>query len=91
MRVVSRDATWQDKLWAGRVSLVYHGMVCVVVVLLAMIRFAPMLVSVAFLLPMCKTLAGVLRRPIKLNIPRLGFIELGFTAAFALVMLLAFR
>ena len=91
MRTVSPDATWHNKLWAGRLTLAYHAMVFIVVVALTIIRCTPMLVAVAFLLPMCKTFAGVLMRPSKLNIPRLGFIELGITAAFALVMMLAFR
>jgi hypothetical protein len=79
------------RLWAGRATIGYHALVVVVVVLSAFIGWVPLLIPLAFVLPMCKVVAGVATRPARLNIPRLGFVELGFTVAFALIVLLAYR
>ncbi len=79
------------RLWSGRVSLLYHAIVAALVAIFAAMNWLPALVPIAFILPMCKVIGGVLSKPKRLNIRRLGFIELGFTIVFLVVILAAFR
>ena len=88
-RSVPKD--WVDKLSAGSVSIAYHAMVFCAVALAAFLQWVPLLVTVAFILPMCKVMEGVLTKPARLNIKRIGFIELGFTVAFLLIVVTAYR
>jgi 4-hydroxybenzoate polyprenyltransferase len=81
----------QARLESGRACILYHVSVAALVAIFAATRWLPALVPVAFLLPMCKVIVGVLNKPERLNIRRLGFIELGFTLAFVLIMLMSFR
>ena len=90
-RLVEPTMHWLEKLWAGRVTILYHAVTLLVVALLAAIGFMPALAAIAFALPLCKVVGGAITRPARLNIPRLGFIELGTTIAFAAVVLLAYR
>ena len=90
-RTVEPVASFRARLWAGRVTLAYHTMVLLVVALLATIGVLPALAAAAFLLPMCKVVRGVFTRPARLNIPRLGLIELAITAAFAFIVLAAYH
>ncbi len=78
------------KLWAGHVTLAYHLLVLIIGALLASIGLVPTLAAVSFWLPTCKVISGIMSRPSRPNLPRLGFIELGFTIAFALVVLAAY-
>jgi hypothetical protein len=79
------------QVWAGRVTLGYHALVLFVGATLAAIYYVPALTAVAFLLPMCKVVAGIVTRPTHLSLPRLGVIELAVTLAFALTVLAAYR
>jgi hypothetical protein len=81
----------QARLWSGRASILYHAVVAAFVALFAAMNWLPALVPLAFILPMCKVIGGVLTKPERLNIRRLGFIELGFTFTFVLIILAAFR
>jgi len=90
-RVVAPTARWLEKLWVGRVTILYHAMALIIVTLLALIGTLPALAAAAFALPTCKAIGGVTTRPARLNIPRLGFIELGVTVVFALVVVAAYR
>jgi hypothetical protein len=47
--------------------------------------------AVAFIPMVCKAIGGVVTSPSRLNLRRLGFIELGFTMVFALVILIAYH
>lgn len=90
-RAVVPTTNWFERLWAGRVTILYHALVLIAVALLAASGIVPALVAVAFILPMCKVLGGVATRSARVNLPRLGLIELSVTVAFALVVLAAYR
>ncbi|MDE3091880.1 MAG: YwiC-like family protein, partial [Chloroflexota bacterium] len=90
-RAVSPTARWTERLWAGRGAVAYHALLLVLGALLALVGTLPALAAAAFALPMCQVLGGVVSRPVRLNIPRLGFVELTVTTVFALVVLAAYR
>ncbi len=90
-RAVALTANSFDKLWAGRVTILYHALALIAVALLAANSIVPALVAGAFVLPTCKVVGGVMTRPARVNIPRLGFIELGVTIVFAFVVLVAYH
>lgn len=90
-RTVTLTSKWFQKLWAGRATILYHTLVLIAVVLLAANGIVPALVVAAFALPMCKVVQGVLTRPSRLNIPRLGLIELVITATFTFIVLVAYH
>ncbi len=79
------------RLWSGRASILYHAIAIALVAIFAAIQWVPALVPIAFILPMCKIIVGVLDQPERLNIRRLGFIEVGFTLLFLVVILWAYR
>ncbi len=83
--------TFAEKLWAGRASIVYHALVFALVAYCAATGALPALTVIAFGLPICKVIGGVLRQPARLNVRRLGFVEMGFTVAFVAVMVWAYR
>lgn len=89
-KAVSPLADLKSRLWAGRVTIAYHAMVIVIIGILTMQGWLPAIILVAFALPFCKVMSGVITRPVRLNIPRLGIIEMAFTVAFALVVLAAY-
>jgi hypothetical protein len=82
---------WGPRLWAGRVTIAYHAVVILLVALLALIGWAPALAPIAFVPAFCKSVGGVVTRPARLSLRRLGLVELVFTVAFAFVVLLAYR
>lgn len=82
---------WVGKLRAGRVAIAYHVWAVAMIALAASIGWVPVLVLLVFILPMCKVMGGVLANPARLNIKRIGFIELGFTLAFLLIVVAAYR
>ncbi|MBI4787098.1 MAG: YwiC-like family protein [Chloroflexi bacterium] len=90
-RLAKSDARWLARLWAGRVTLAYHAMVIALVALFAMLGMLPALAVIAFVPMVCKAIGGVMTQPARLNIRRLGFIELGLTVVFAVVVLAAYR
>ena len=83
--------TFGQKLWAGRVTLAYHATVIALVFVCTLMNWIPGLIFFAFILPMCKAFGGVLTRPARLNIRNLGFIELGLTLAFLVIVIAAYR
>jgi len=89
-RAVPPTASWLVRLWAGRMTMAYHAAVIIAVGVLAIEGWLPAIILIAFALPFCKVINGVLTRPIRLNIPRLGMVELVFTVAFALVVVIAY-
>ncbi len=82
---------WSALLWAGRVTLGSHLLVLVIVASFAILGIVPALVPIAFIPVVCKTIGGVATSPSRINLRRLGLIELGFTAVFALVVLMAYH
>ena len=90
-RVVTAGASARERFWAGRGTIAYHAFALVVVALLALLGRVPALAAAALFLPLAKVVAGVASRPVRLNIARLGFIELGVTVAFAVIVLAAYR
>ncbi|HEX7588382.1 MAG TPA: hypothetical protein VF478_08720 [Anaerolineae bacterium] len=74
----------------NRVTLAYHILLLLVGESLAAIGFLPALAAAAFWLPMCKVVVGIVTRPARLSLPRLGVIELGITLTFALVLVAAY-
>ncbi len=90
-RLAKSALDWRSLLWAGRITLVYHFLAIGGVVLFAVFGFVPALAPLAFVLPMCKTVGGVLKPAARLNMRRLGLIEVGLTTFFALVVLFAYR
>ncbi len=89
-RLAQSAASWRARLWAGRVTIIYHVLAVGLIAAFALLRFIPALVLLAFVLPLCKAIGGSLTRPARPNLPRLGFIELGVTTVFAVVILLAY-
>jgi hypothetical protein len=89
-RAAARVSGVRARLWTGRATLAYHALLLLVGASFAAIGFVPALTAVAFCLPMCKVVAGIAARPARTSLPRLGFIELGVTLAFALVILAAY-
>jgi hypothetical protein len=90
-RTTTTTASFGARLWAGRATLGYHAMVLLMVALLAAIGMLPALAAAAFVLPMCKVVTGVFTQPTRLNIPRLGLIELVITVTFAFAVLAAYH
>ena len=90
-RAMQSTASSRARLWAGRVTILYHAFGLIAVALLAASEIVPALAAAAFVLPMCKVVQGVFARPARLNIPRLGLIELAITATFAVIVLAAYR
>lgn len=90
-RVVPPDATWRAHVFAGRVTLAYHALAFALIIAFAVICWLPALVVIAFAPAVCKALGGVLTRQARLNIRRLGFIELGLSIAFSLIVFIAYR
>ncbi len=90
-RIVLQPPSLQARLLSGRVSILYHAIVAALVLIFAAMNWLPGLVPIAFILPMCKVIGGVLNKPERLNIRQLGFIELGFTIAFVFIIFGAFR
>lgn len=82
---------WSTLFWAGRVTLAYHLLVLVLVAAFAILGIVPALAPIAFIPVVCKTIGGVATSPSRLNLRRLGLIELGFTVVFALVILMAYH
>lgn len=89
-RAIKAGANWRERIRAGRATLTYQGMVTALALVLALVGFVPALAAVAFLPAMCKAIGGSMVVPARLNIRRVGLTELGFTAAFALMILIAF-
>ena len=89
-KAVAPSADLKSRLWAGRVTMAYHAMIIAIVSILILQGWLPALILIAFALPLCKVVNGVITRPMRLNIPRLGIIEMVFTIAFALVVLMAY-
>lgn len=90
-RLVRVSDHWGERLWAGRLTLAYHISVFVLIAAFAILSIVPALAPIAFIPVMCKAVGGVIMSPSRLNLRRLGFIELGFTIVFALVVLTAYR
>ena len=90
-RLVMANATWTTRVWAGRITLAYHALVFALIGIFSIFGFVPALVLVAFAPAMCKMVGGVLNRPARINLKHLGFIELGLSITFALIVLLAYR
>lgn len=90
-RIILQPPSFQARLWSGRISFFYHAIIAALVLIFAAMNWLPALVPVAFILPMCKVIGGILNKPERLNIRRLGFIELGLTIVFVFVILGAFR
>jgi hypothetical protein len=82
---------WVECVWAGRASIIYHTIVFALVAYFAATGALPALAAMAFVLPMCKVIGGVLTTPARLNIRRLGFIEVGLTVVFVAAILWAYR
>lgn len=90
-RLVRVSDPWTARLWAGRLTLVYHLLVLALVASFAGLGILPALAPVAFIPVVCKAIGGVVTSPSRPNLRRLGFIELGFTMVFALVILIAYH
>lgn len=90
-RAVSPTAGLAARLWAGRTTIAYHTAVLIAIAILAIGGWLPAIILIAFALPFCKALNGVLTRPARLNIPRLGWMEVAVTSVFTLVVLVAYN
>jgi hypothetical protein len=86
-RAVSLSADLKSRLWAGRTTLAFHGLVFLFIGVIALQGWVPAIILFAFALPLCKVVNGVITRPVRINIPRLGITELALTVVFALVVL----
>ncbi len=89
-RLLKAGADWRSRLWAGRVALLYHLLAIAAVLVFAALHLVPALVLAAFALPMCKVIGGIFSPATRVNIRRLGFIEVGLTTLFAIVVLIAY-
>lgn len=90
-RVVTPNADWRARVWAGRVTIIYHAFAFALIAAFATLGFLPALVTLAFVPALCKAIGGAMNRPARLNIRHLGFIELGSSILFAILVLLAYR
>ncbi len=90
-RLVHTGDNWAVRLWAGRVTLAYHLLALLIVASFAILGIVPALAPLAFIPMVCKAVGGVFTSPARPNLRRLGFIELGLTTVFALVILLAYH
>ncbi len=91
-RLIKPSAGWGERLWAGRLTLAYHMLVLLGVLVFALIGLVPALVVLAFVPMMCKAVGGVITAPApRINFMRLGLIEIGATSLFALALLLAYH
>ncbi len=80
-----------ERVAAGRVTLLYHGVAIGIVAVLALVGWVPALAPIAFVPTLCKAIGGVMARQERPNLPRLGFTELWFTIGFAAIILWAFH
>ena len=90
-RVVTPNADWRARVWAGRMTILYHAFAFALIVAFALLGFLPALVTLAFVPALCKAIGGTMNRPARLNIRHLGFIELGSSILFAFLVFLAYR
>jgi hypothetical protein len=90
-RLARVSDNWSALFWAGRVTLAYHLLVLAIIASFAILGIVPALAPIAFIPVVCKTIGGVATSPSRLNLRRLGLIELGFTVMFALVILIAYH
>ncbi|MBI5301636.1 MAG: YwiC-like family protein [Chloroflexi bacterium] len=89
-RAVAPNAPWRVRLWAGRQTILYHALAFALIGACTVVGWVPALALAAFAPAMCKMLGGVLNRPARINLKHLGFIELGLSGAFALIVLVAY-
>jgi hypothetical protein len=77
-RLTTPASNWRARLWAARAPILYTIIALIIVGVLAM------------LIPLPKVLIGALERPTRVNLPRLGVIEIAHSLAFMLLMMWAF-
>ncbi len=90
-RLVRPEDSLMQRLWVGRATISYHVLTAALVAGMVAVGVAPALVVLAFIPMFCKAIGGVAAIPQRrLNMRRLGFVELGLTVYFALFLLAAF-
>ncbi len=77
---------WREKLSIGKVNLIYHAAVLTVVAVLAAVRFVPIFVVVAFVPMVAHGVYGTLSLSTKVHFKRLGFLLLGQSIVFGILL-----
>lgn len=91
LKLVKPEARVFARLIAGRMPIIYSMTALVVVGLCVLLGWVPALVLTAFLLPLVKVIVGAFERPARPDFPRLGIIEVVYSVAFTIIIVLAFR
>lgn len=90
MRLVPPASNWRTRLWAGRAPILYNLIVLAIVAVFVVFDWVSPFALGAMFLPLLKSIWGVLNRPARLNIPRLGIVELVVSIMFAVLAVMTF-
>lgn len=77
----------EDKLSAGKLNIAYHLVVVLVVVILAVYHFTPTMVTLAYVPMVLHALYGTIQLHRRVKFKHLGFLLLGQSIAFAVLLL----
>lgn len=89
-RTTKAALSWQQRLWMGKYTILYYVSGIALVLFLAWAGLVPLLAPLAFLPALAKVIGGVLEVPGRLDMRRLGLVEIGSTIAFGLLVLVGF-
>ncbi len=89
-RMTTPASNWRARLLAARAPILYTIIALIIVGILAMLGWLSAFAILAMLIPLPKVLIGALERPTRVNLPRLGVIEIAHSLAFMLLMMWAF-
>ena len=90
-RVTTVMSDRRTRLLAARAPIIYSLVSLITVAILFLGGWLPTLAFIAMWVPVPKILIGALERPIHVNMPRLGMIEIVHSVVFMLLVLWAFR
>lgn len=82
--------SWVDRLYAGRVTIAYHVVMVLTVLLFAVTGSVPLLLSLAFVPAMVKAVNGTMQWTRRPNLKHLGMVEAIHAAVFAIVLITAY-
>jgi hypothetical protein len=90
-RITTATSDWRTRLFAARAPIIYTVTAILVAIVFALAGWLPTLAIVAMVVPLPKVFIGAVERPVHVNLPRLGIIEVAHSIAFLIFILLAFR
>ncbi len=77
---------WREKLSLGKVNLYYHAAVVTIVTIFAAVHFIPIFVLVAFVPMVVHGVYGTVKLSTKVHFKKLGFLLLGQSIAFGMLL-----